>query len=94
MLLRSSGLAGTVANISIDGELVYTIDLESVVTPYDYFADSPYGQNIIHIEHGAISVTQSDCPDQICIHQGSITGPGIPIVCMPHRLVIEIEGET
>lgn len=93
LLLRSSGAVGTVANVSINGEPVLTVDLAGVVTPYDYVATSEYGENTIHIEHGAISVTQSDCPDQICVHQGDITGPGIPIVCMPNRLVIEIAGE-
>lgn len=93
LLLRSNGEVGTLAKVSSDGELLFTVDLDAVVTPYDYVATSEYGENTIHIEHGAISVTQADCPDQICVHQGDIKGPGIPIVCMPNRLVIEIEGE-
>ena len=43
---------------------------------------------------GAISVTEADCPDGICVRQGKLTTAGVPIVCMPHRLVIEIYGDA
>jgi hypothetical protein len=93
LLLKYTGGEGTVADIRVDGELYETIDLNAVTIPYDIRVESQYGYNIVHVEHGAISVTDSDCPDHICMAQGRITGPGIPIVCMPHRLVIEIRGE-
>ena len=44
--------------------------------------------------NGGISVTESDCRDHICIEQGEIDNEAVPIVCMPHRLVIEIEGDA
>lgn len=93
LLLKNTGTAGTVADISVDGELIKSIDLDAVTIPYDFEVTSEFGSNTVHVEHGAISVSVSDCPDQICVHQGTITSPAIPIVCMPHRLVIEIRGE-
>ena len=48
----------------------------------------------MHVEPGAISVTEADCPDGICVRQGKLTTAGVPIVCMPHRLVIEIYGDA
>ena len=50
------------------------------------------GTNILVIEDGAAYMLEADCPDHICINQGAITKSGVPIICMPHRLVIQIEG--
>lgn len=93
LLLKNSGSLGSVADIYVDGELYEKVQLNSVAVAYDMEIETEYGYNKIHIEHGAISVTESDCPDHICIAQGEITDDGVPIVCMPHRLVIEIEGD-
>ena len=83
---------GTIAVISVNGEELERIDLSKVRKAYDIDVTTEYGHNIVHVEPGAISVTEADCPDQICVFQGKLTGSGIPIICMPHRLVIEIEG--
>lgn len=92
LLLRSNGQAGRIAEIRQDGELIKTIDLNAVTIPYDFTVTGPYGSNTIHVAHGAISVSAADCPDQICVQQGAITDSAVPIVCLPHRLVITIEG--
>lgn len=93
LLYRSLGNGeGTVAVISVNGEQVERIDLSKVRKAYDLEFDTQYGRNVVHVEPGAISVIEADCPDHVCIYQGKLTGSGIPIICMPHRLVIEIEG--
>lgn len=94
LLLKSFGNAGTVADIYIDGELYKKIDLNAVAAAYDEKIETEYGYNIIHVEHGGISVIEADCRDHICMNQGVINDDAVPIVCMPHRLVIEIEGDT
>lgn len=94
LLLRLTGEKGTVASIYIDGELYEKIDLDAVVVAYDMEIKTELGYNKIHVEHGGISVIDSDCPDRICIEQGVVDNEAIPIVCMPHHLVIQIEGDT
>ena len=91
LLLRGSG-EGTVAVISVDGDELDRIDLSRVKEPYDIEVDTGYGRNLVHVEPGAISVTEADCPDRICVAMGKLRGDGIPIVCMPHHLIIRIEG--
>ncbi len=91
--LKNTGDAGSVADIWLDGELIESIDLNAVTIPYEFEVSSEYGSNVIHVSHGTIAVTEADCPDQICVAQGAIADSAIPIVCMPHRLVIEIRGE-
>jgi len=88
-LLRGGG--GTMADIYVDGELYKRVDLTAVAVPYDIPVKTQYGYNVVHVEHGAVSVIRSDCPEQICVHQGAITDSRVPIVCLPHHLVIQIE---
>ena len=41
---------------------------------------------------GRIRVESADCPDQVCVDQGWISDGTVPVVCLPNRLVIQIEG--
>ena len=76
-----------IAEIYVGGELVETIDLNAAAD--DYTIDLGCG-NIVSVEHGAISMAWADCPDQLCVHQGSITNGTYPIVCLPHNVYISI----
>ena len=82
---------GTRAALYIDGELYDTIDLAAVAAPYERTVQSEWGWNTIRVSHGAIQVVDADCPGHDCVEQGAISDGAIPIVCLPHRLVIEIE---
>lgn len=90
--VRTLSGGGTVAVISIDGEEYDRIDLSKVRESYDIEIETCWGRNTVHVEPGAISITEADCPDHVCVRRGAISGGGIPIICMPHRLIIEIEG--
>ena len=90
--LRHLGMQGTVAVIRVDGEVYEKINLDTVTVAYDMEIETEFGYNKIHIEPGSISVTDADCRDHICIRRGEIDEAGVPIVCLPHRLTIEIEG--
>jgi hypothetical protein len=53
--------------------------------------------NTVEVKKEEIRIKSSDCPEQICINTGYISIPGPAIICLPHRVVIEIqtvEGET
>ena len=39
-------------------------------------------------------VTDADCPDQVCIRMGKISKTGENIVCLPHKLVVQLEGDS
>ncbi len=83
---------GTIAVITVDGQEYKRIDLSRVTESYDIEIDTKYGHNTVHVEPGRIAVTQANCPDGICVAQGAIDRGGVPIICMPHRLVVKIEG--
>lgn len=54
--------------------------------------DSRGGFNILVIENGEAFISDADCGDHTCIRTGRISREGERIVCLPHKLVIEIEG--
>lgn len=93
LLLKGSGGNGTVAVIRVDGEIYEKINLDTVAVAYDMEIKTEFGYNKLHIEHDGISVTKADCRDHICMDQGKVSQAGVPIVCLPHRLTIEIEGD-
>lgn len=85
------GTGGTVAGIYVDGELWDAVDLAAVVMPYEITVETELGYNTIRVSHGEIAVVHSDCSEQVCVNQGAISDGMIPIVCLPHHLVIQIE---
>lgn len=85
---------GVVAQIRQDGVLIRTVAL-TVSEPYEFTVyDSSGGENRIRVEKGKIAVVEANCPDRVCVHQGFIGTSAVPIVCLPHRLVITVIGET
>ena len=56
-----------------------------------YILKTKNGENVLVIKDGEASVTEADCPDGVCIRMGSISKTGENIVCLPHRLVVQIE---
>lgn len=52
------------------------------------------GENIVEINNGKVRITEADCRDKICIKDGTISKPGSMLVCLPHKVVIQIKGEN
>ena len=52
------------------------------------------GCNVIVIRDNVCKVTEADCPDGICVRHGGISHKGEAIICLPHRLVVEIAGDA
>lgn len=76
-----------VLKIRISGELYGTYDLNQNQT---IRIQNPYGSNTLSIQSGTVSMTESDCRNQICVQTGPIEAPGQMIVCLPHELIAEI----
>ena len=49
------------------------------------------GHNTVVIKDGEVCVTQADCPDKVCVKTGKVNAAGQTIVCLPHRVVVEIK---
>ena len=83
------GEPGGKAVVYIDGEVSATYDLNQ---PGKYSIDTEKGQNLLVIKDGKADMSEADCPDGLCVKQHGIQKTGETIVCLPHRVVIEIEG--
>lgn len=58
----------------------------------EYKIDTETGYNIIVVENNNVFVKDADCPDKICVNSLPISMKKQSIVCLPHKLVVEIEG--
>lgn len=85
--------ADDVVVIKRDDKILYTIDLK---TAEDKTFDITYGgeKNTVEIKGGKIRVKDADCPDKVCVKTGWLSSSAIPIVCLPHHLVIEFRGKS
>jgi len=81
---------GSRVRIYVDGELVRTEAMTD--TGSQVVIDNAHGSNIIEIGPGSVEVIWSDCASQVCVRTGKISRPGEVIVCLPHHLLITIEG--
>lgn len=50
--------------------------------------------NLLAVDGEGVWIQAADCPDQICVHHIPIKGGGESIICLPHKLVVEIAGGT
>jgi len=80
------------AHIYKYGVLTETVSLDAVTKPYTIIVEDSLGTNVIEVERGRVRMLQADCPDKTCVRQGWASGAATPIVCLPHRLVITLDG--
>lgn len=48
------------------------------------------GTNVVEVKDGRVRVLEADCPNQDCVNQGWIDSPSQQIVCLPHKLYVDI----
>lgn len=93
LVLRPAS-SGGVAVVKQDGVVLREIDLDKLEEPMIFTVEGDNGIcNTVVAEHGRIRVKDASCPDHICVQQGWISDSGVPIVCLPNKLVIEIVGK-
>lgn len=78
---------GDQVQITVNGEIYGTYPLEK-----DQTIEVTEGEfhNVIRIEDGQAYMEEADCPDGYCKEQGRISGQKQTIVCLPHKLVVEV----
>ncbi|MBY9079983.1 NusG domain II-containing protein [Paenibacillus sp. HN-1] len=81
-----------VANITVDGKHYRTVKLTKEEQTIDIRTEKGY--NILKVHNYGIEMYEADCPDQVCLGFGFITRPKQTIVCLPHRVLVEIASST
>lgn len=49
--------------------------------------------NIVKIEKGKVWIEEANCNNQVCVFENPIDKVGQAIVCLPHKLIVEIQGD-
>ena len=73
-----------------DGKEVYKT---SIKKDQIYQIPEENGTNVMQIKDGKVTMKKADCKDQICADHKAIEKSGETIVCLPHKVVIEIQSE-
>lgn len=79
------------AVISVDGAETERIPLAGLEETETVVESNGYTLHI-HLTETEVWVASSDCPTQDCVRTGHISRGGQSIVCLPARVVVELEG--
>ena len=90
VLPRLFSPATPVAEIYQDGVLIQTVNLDNTSAPITIPIIHGEQENILEVTDGGIRMKSANCPDKLCVHQGRIDSGASPIVCLPHRLVVQV----
>lgn len=80
--------SGDSVRITVDGAVYKTLPLEKDATLDIPGTDG--GTNHLEIKNGAAGITDADCPDKLCVHQKKIKNKGETLICLPHKVVVEV----
>lgn len=81
---------GNTLKITVDGETYGTYALAKDQTVK---IETDHGTNTLVIENGSAHMEEADCPDGYCKRQGTISRVNETVVCLPHKLVAEVESD-
>lgn len=83
--------SGDTLSIRVDGKLFGTYSLledREIDIQRDAYI------NKVTIKNGTVSMNFSNCHGQDCVQQHAISRTGETIVCLPHKVFLEISGRT
>lgn len=98
ILLATAGLLlfnllkteGEFVSVKIDGVEKYRYSLEEDIDTVIYTGENNEYENNLVIKNGEAFISQANCPDKICAKHRAVSKVNESIVCLPHKLVVEI----
>lgn len=76
--------------VTIDGKQALRAPL-SVEDRY-VFEQEDGSVNVLEVSGGAARMVEANCRDGLCMRQGETRSAAKTIVCLPHKLVVRLEG--
>ncbi len=82
---------GNHACVFVDGKETarYSMEKDGEYTIRGYTGQ---GTNRLVIKDRKAWIETADCPDRICVRHSPVSRKGETIICLPHRVVVEIAG--
>ncbi|MEG2353051.1 MAG: NusG domain II-containing protein [Clostridium sp.] len=90
--MQSKDYSEKFVEITLDGKLLKTIDITDKNYSSKFSISNESYVNEFIIENGTIRIISANCSDEVCVKSGSIGKVGETIVCLPHRLIVEVRG--
>ena len=78
--------------VLMDGEEVLRKPL--VISNTYEIAEDDGSLNIIRVENGVVWMQEANCRDGLCIRQGKMKNGAKTLVCLPHKLVVKMDGDA
>lgn len=77
--------------VEVDGELYCAYDMDEVdgIIP---ISTPNGGENRLYVQEDLVFMDSANCPDHLCVKQGVIRDSSVPIVCLPNKVIVRIEG--
>lgn len=84
------GEEGDTVIVRVDGEVFGEYPLSE---DREIEIATAYGRNILLIREGKARITDASCPDGICSSHRAVSRDGESIICLPNKVVVEIEAK-
>jgi len=84
------GDSGSYAVVYLNGEEKNRYALSENIND---LIQSENGVNEIQILDGSVSIISADCADKICVNHVPIYRNNESIICLPHKMVVEIQND-
>lgn len=81
---------GDYVSVKINGEEKYRYSLSENVDTVIYTGENNNQENRLIIENNQAYIISADCPDNICVGHRPVSNVNESIVCLPHKVVVEI----
>lgn len=78
--------------IKVDGQVYKELPLDEDTTFKIEGPGSSY--NTLLIQDGYVDMIDASCPDKLCVEQHKIHKSGESIICLPNRVVIEMDSKV
>lgn len=91
LIIGSSNATGF--EITVDGKLHSSYSFESLKNGETIEVSTQYGYNKFLYENRSIKCIETDCKDKIEVSAGKISKTNEILVCLPHKLTVQITGE-
>ena len=88
----SLGAEASVVVVTVDGEEVLRKPL--AMENRCEIAQDDGSLNVIRVEDGAVFMEEANCRDGLCIRQGKMRNGAKTIVCLPHKVVVQLKGDA
>jgi hypothetical protein len=79
--------------VKVDSKQIHRLPLSQDSEVKIATGESDEDFNLLIIKDGEAFIESADCRDKICVHHKPVSRSGESIVCLPHKVVVEIQAD-